>query len=63
MSRRAFYWKIFADENTPRERLLWVMFSSVRRIHSELCTVVPWMLNRVALQTRCHPFCLCSGPK
>lgn len=54
VSHGAFHWKIFADENTPRERLLWVMFSSLSRIHSELCTVAPQKLSRVTL--------LCAHP-
>ena len=63
VSHGAFHWKIFADENTPRERLLWVMFSSLSWIHSELCTVAPQKLSRVTLQTRCHSLCLCSQPR
>lgn len=47
----------------PLERLLWVMFSSLSRIHSQLCTVAPQKLSRVTLPTHCHPFCLCSQPK
>lgn len=57
MSHGAFHGKIFADENTPRERVLWVMFSSLSWIHSELCTVAPQKLSRATLQTHCHSLC------